>query len=123
MTNKELIINLIQQDMKHSQLILGLDDLGLEASDKHCLEMFDIIANLMHVPDGHIEDRWARVYLAYMSESRDIEIQHMTTPMKPYAISCYDDLCEVLSLESNGIRVEKQGHCKLRCICKCCCLA
>jgi hypothetical protein len=96
MSNKDLIINLIQQDLKHCQLILGLDDLGLEASDKHSLEMFDIIADLMQVPEGHIESDWARVYLAYMSESREVEIEHMTTPMRPYAISCYDDLCEVL---------------------------
>ena len=96
MSNKDLIINLIQQDLKHCQLILGLDDLGLEASEKHSLEMFDIIADLMQVPEGHIESNWARVYLAYMSESREVEIEHMTTPMRPYAISCYDDLCEVL---------------------------
>lgn len=96
MSNKDLIINLIQQDLKHCQLILGLDDLGLEASDKHSLEMFDIVADLMQVPEGHVESDWARVYLAYMSESREVEIEHMTTPMRPYAISCYDDLCEVL---------------------------
>ena len=52
MESKKLIIALIQQDLKHSQLILGLDDLGLEASDKHSLEMFDIVANLMQVPEG-----------------------------------------------------------------------
>ena len=96
MSNKDLIINLIQQDLKHCQLILGFDDLGLEASDKHSLEMFDIVADLMQVPEGHVESDWARVYLAYMSESREVEIEHMTTPMRPYAISCYDDLCEVL---------------------------
>ncbi len=96
MTNKELIIALIQQDLKHSQLILGLDDLGLSASDKHSLEMFDIVANLMQVPEGHVESDWARVYLTYMSDSREVEIDHSTAPMLPYATSCYDDLNEVL---------------------------
>lgn len=96
MINKELIIALIQQDLKHSQLILGLDDLGLSASDKHSLEIFDILANLMQVPEGHVESEWARVYLTYMSESREVEIDHTTTPMMPYAISCYDDLAEIL---------------------------
>ncbi len=96
MTNKELIIALIQQDLKHSQLILGLDDLGLSASDKHNLEMFDIVANLMQVPEGHIESDWARVYLTYMSDSREVEIDHSTAPMLPYAKSCYAALSEVL---------------------------
>jgi len=36
-------------------LILGLDELDLEASDKHRLELLDIVANLMQVPDGEIE--------------------------------------------------------------------
>ena len=97
MESKELIINLIQQDLKHSQLTLGLDDLGLEASDKHSLEMFDIVADLMQVPEGHLESKWANVYLSFMSECREVEIQHMTTPMKPYAVSCYDELCEILN--------------------------
>lgn len=100
MPNKELIISLIQQDLKHSQLILGLDDLGLAASDKHSLEMFDIIADLMQVPEGHLESEWARIYLSYMSECREVEIQHLTKPMQPYAISCYDDLCEILNSEN-----------------------
>ena len=58
MSDKELIINLIQQDLKHSQLVLGLDELGMEASDKHCLEILDIVANLMKVPEGNVEYDW-----------------------------------------------------------------
>jgi len=102
MSDKELIISLIQQDLKHCQLILGLDGLGLEASDKHSLEIFDIIADLMQVPEGQVESNWAGVYLSYMSECSEVEIQHMTTPMKPYAISCYDELCEVLNSDNVG---------------------
>ena len=52
MSNKELIVSLIQQDLKHSQLVLGLDELGMEASDKHCLDILDIVYNLMKVPGG-----------------------------------------------------------------------
>ncbi len=33
MTQKDLIISLLQQDLKHSQLVMGLDRLGLEASE------------------------------------------------------------------------------------------
>lgn len=96
MTEKDLIIALLQQDLKHSQFILGLDDLGLSASDKHSLELFDIIAHLMHVSEGEVESNWARVYLTYMSECREVEMEHTSAPMLPYAVSCHDDLVEVL---------------------------
>lgn len=96
MTQKDLIIALLCQDLKHSQFLLGLDDLGLSASDKHSLELFDIIAKLMHVPEGEAESNWARVYLTYMSESREVAIEHTSAPMLPFAVECFEDLREVL---------------------------
>lgn len=100
MSNKELIISLIQQDLKHSQLIVGLDRLGLEASERHCLQLLDIIAHLMQVPEGHKEFDWGRVYVTYMSECDGPDIDFTADSMRPYAVSCYDDLCEVLNSEN-----------------------
>ena len=97
MSNKELIISLIQQDLKHSQLILGLDELGLEASDKHCLEILDIVANLMQVPDGEVEYDWGRVYTTFMAESKRVGVHHTSETMRPFAEACYDGLIEVIS--------------------------
>lgn len=96
MTQKSLIIALLAQDLKHSQFLLGLDDLGLSASDKHSLEHFDIIAQLMRVPEGEAASNWARIYLTYMSESREVEIEHTTAPMLPFAVACYEDLTRAL---------------------------
>jgi hypothetical protein len=42
MKTKELVISLIQQDLKHTQLGAGLDNVGLEASDKHHLQILEI---------------------------------------------------------------------------------
>ena len=97
MTRKELIIKLIQQDLKHSQLIIGLDQLGLSASDRHCLELLDIVAELMKVPTGKLEFDWGRVYLTYMSECTGDEIASTCDSLRPYAHSCYNDLCGVLN--------------------------
>jgi len=72
MSQKELIISLIQQDLKHSQLILGLDELGMDASDKHSLEILDVVANLMQVPDGEIEYDSLRGCCAVVSPVRDL---------------------------------------------------
>ena len=97
MSNKELIIKLIQQDLKHCQLVVGLDYLGLEASNKHCLELLDIVADLMHVPEGAVEFDWGRVYITYMSECSGVQVESTSESLRPYAEYCYDDLCAVLS--------------------------
>lgn len=100
MSEKELIISLIQQDLKHSQLIVGLDRLGLEASERHCLQILDIVANLMRVPEGHTELDWGKIYITYMAECDGLEIEYTADSMRPFAESCYDDLCEILNSEN-----------------------
>ena len=97
MSEKELIISLIQQDLKHCQLIVGLDQLGLEASDKHGLELLDIVADLMHVPAGNAEFDWGRIYVTYMSECAGVEIESTSASLRPFAESCYEDWCGVLA--------------------------
>lgn len=97
MSNKELIISLIQQDLKHCQLIVGLDQLGLEASDKHGLELLDIVADLMHVPEGNAEFDWGRIYITYMAECSGVEIVSTSASLRPFAERCYEDLCGVLA--------------------------
>ena len=99
MSEKELIISLIQQDLKHCQLIVGLDELGLQASDKHCLGILDIVANLMRVPEGNVEFDWGRTYLTYMSDCTGVDVEYTSDSMRPYAETCYDDLVEVLNAE------------------------
>ena len=95
-SNKELIIKLIQEDLKHCQLVVGLDQLGLEASDNHCLELLDIVADLMQVPTGNLEFDWGRVYITYMSECTGLEVESTSASLRPYAEYCYNDLCEIL---------------------------
>ena len=96
MSQKELIISLIQQDLKHSQLILGLDELGLNASNKHSSEILDIVANLMKVPEGEKEYDWCRLYVTYMQNSKKVGVFHTSEAMRPFAEDCYEGLCDVL---------------------------
>ena len=102
MSNKELIISLIQQDLKHSQLVLGLDELGMDASDKHCLEILDIVANLMNVPAGDVEYDWCRLYVTYMQECKTVGVTHTTATMKPFAEACYNGLVEIVNSDNVG---------------------
>lgn len=52
MKNKDLIVSHIQQDLKHHQLVLGLDNIGLQAGEKHHLELLNVVYDLMEVPQS-----------------------------------------------------------------------
>ena len=100
MSNKELIISLIQEDLKHCQLIVGLDELGLQASDKHCLGILDIVANLMQVPKGNLQFDWGRTYITYMADCTGMDVEYTSASMRPYAEFCYDELIEIVNSDS-----------------------
>ena len=102
MSNKELIISLIQQDLKHSQLVIGLDNLGLGASDKYCLQLLDIIAKLMNVPEGNVEFDWGKKYVSLMSESVYFDIDHTSDDLRPYAELCFVELSKILGSASKS---------------------
>lgn len=108
MSEKDLIISLIQQDLKHSQLVLGLDELGMDASNKHCLEILDIVANLMKVPDGEIEYDWCRLYVTFMQECKTVGVTHTTATMKPFAEACYAGLVEIINSGNARLQNEYQ---------------
>jgi len=65
MTLDELITELILQDLKHNQLVVGLDRLNLDAGCYHYLGILDLIQKLMGVPDK-LMDEFAATYMDYM---------------------------------------------------------
>ena len=69
----------------------------MEASDKHCLDILDIVANLMKVPEGEIEYDYCRLYVTYMQECKTVGVTHTTETMKPFAEACYKGLAEIVS--------------------------
>lgn len=96
MNNKELIISLIHQDLQHSQLLYGLDNLGLDGSEVHFLEIMGIVAKLMNVPNGKINDNWGEMYTEFMKESVSFEITSKGEALKPFAKVCYVQLQSLL---------------------------
>ena len=62
-TLEELLIELILQDLKHNQLIFGLDRLNLDAGYCHFLGILDLIQSLMGVPDKLMDD-FTETYMA-----------------------------------------------------------
>lgn len=63
--NDELIRELIRQDLKHNQLVKGLDNLDLDAGHRHHLGIMDLVKRLMEVPE-HLENDFLDTYMGYM---------------------------------------------------------
>ncbi|NHE56389.1 hypothetical protein [Cyclobacterium plantarum] len=95
MTLDELIIELIIQDLKHNQLILGLDRLNLDAGYCHYLGIMDLIQRLMGVADDAM-DEFSATYMAAMHRSLEFPISRSEEELKPLAIECYKNLKEKL---------------------------
>lgn len=91
MRNKQLIIKLIQQDLKHCQLLYGLNRVGLNGEDKHQLQLFDIVYELMKVPQN-LEIDWGKTYQDYMKQALLLEIGSTDAHLKPLAELCYKHL-------------------------------
>lgn len=99
MSTKEIIVSLIQQDLKQTQFIISLDAIGLRASDEYFLNSMEIVSALMRVPEGEISNRWGGFYHNYVGSS--ITIGEVTTMqmLRPIAESCYRQLKGVLEYE------------------------
>ncbi|PCJ94926.1 MAG: hypothetical protein COA50_11125 [Flavobacteriaceae bacterium] len=100
MHNKDLIVQLIQQDLKHSQLTQGLQKLGLNDSGIHCLDLISIVASLMGIPKGKIQDHWAAIYGSFLDEAHKHPISNLAEELKPLAEKCYDMLFACTEIEN-----------------------
>ena len=87
--NKDLIIRLIRQDLKHNQLVVGLKELGFEDDGLHMLELHKIIADLMNIPEGKW-DELLDTYFDFLEQSTDHRIDHDGKALTPLAEACYE---------------------------------
>lgn len=96
--NEQLIIDLIQQDLKHCQLVYGLERLGLQGSTMHQLEILEIIYRLMHIPKEKKSDYLVETYAAFMSMATDVEVTPSGESLRPLAKDCYHRLKYLIEL-------------------------
>ena len=94
--NKELVISLIQQDLKHCQLVSGLEGLGFDSGGIHSLEILEIVSKLMDVPKGRVSDEWGQVYHDFMEQAVHYKIVHRSESLRSLAESCYSKLFNLL---------------------------
>lgn len=96
MKNKDLIISLIHQDLKHNQLISGLENLGLDGEEVHCLSVLEIVFKLMKIPEGEISDKWGELYSNFIEEAQNYSITSKGETLIPLAESCYLQLKDLV---------------------------
>lgn len=103
MHQNPLIIRLIQQDLKHTQFIIGLDKLGLQASETHHLELLDVIYDLMKVPES-AEIDWGKTYSSYMSKAFQYRPWSSPEEIESQAELCYLHLQAIVDVEKEWAR-------------------
>ena len=87
-TLEELLIELILQDLKHNQLIYGLDKLNLDAGYCHFLGILDLVQRLMEVPEERM-DWFADTYMDAMHRALDFPITRSGEELRALAMECY----------------------------------
>jgi len=87
-TNKDIIIKLLIQDMKHEQLINGMQQLGFE-SDMHGTDISTIVATLMGIAEDNISEDWMNVYLSFIRKAKEYTISDSGTTLLSLAETCY----------------------------------
>ncbi len=88
---REKIIALIAEDIKHNQLVNGLNAIGLIDNDKYTLDIVWIVADLMGMPKGKVPDGWVETYQQTM-----LTIPNNLTPKE--AQSRANNLYQALSI-------------------------
>ncbi len=100
MKNEQLIINLILQDLKHNQLLLGLEKIGLNVNDTHYLSILEVVFQLMKVPEQTLDDCGA-LYLNFMDQAIQYKMSDTVKQdtLKPLAEVCYRQLRGLIDME------------------------
>lgn len=97
MNNRELVVQLIQQDLKHSQLTETLRHMGLDDGGLYALDLITIVAQLMDVPPHQMDD-FAEVYGTFLDEAPQYPTTYLGEALLPVAEECY---LKLLGLNSN----------------------
>jgi lambda repressor-like predicted transcriptional regulator len=96
--NKNLIIQLLAEDMKHEQLIAALRKIGFE-SDIYGLKILEIVAGLMGIAEEEISWEWSERYVNFMNQVKDHKIKGNGKNLLALAEECYQFLKECAERE------------------------
>lgn len=87
-SNKELIIHLILQHMRHVQLISLLEKAGFDFEDK-LLDISTVVAGMMGIPKDEITDQWLDRYVDFLDMASAYAWDAKGDQLRPLAEICY----------------------------------
>lgn len=87
-----LIKELILADLRHSQLIFGLEALQLAPMDYHFLNLYQLIASWMGFRTDEELDGFMEIYQSYMYKSTSYPVSQHGLDLKTLAKECYEAL-------------------------------
>jgi hypothetical protein len=96
LSNKEIIIQLIEQDLKHNRLIWNLQKLGMNP-DLHALSIINVVEKLMglevsQMTDLETNDLWYNTYADFLRQSVNFSLTPLGEELRPFAEQCYKQL-------------------------------
>ena len=98
MKNKDLIIQLIKQDLKHQKLLSGLEQVGLEDNNYYDLEIISIVQELMQIKSDDLSDTFTDVYYSFMREVINVEVTELDDKVPAIASQCYEMLRSLVKI-------------------------
>lgn len=93
MHNKKVVIRLIQQDLKHSQLTEKLRHMGWDDGGLYSLDLMTLVAELLEVPQTKI-DQFAAIYGKYLDQAIEYPVTNLGEELLAVAEGCYWELLE-----------------------------
>lgn len=95
MLKDELIIRLIQQDFKHLQLILEMQQIGFEDDGFHLLNILDVIVDILEVDrKSPLIDDIFKIYYGFNKELLESPMSFESEELIPIATACFHKIKE-----------------------------
>lgn len=88
---RKVSVQIIQADLKHNQLIAGLEALGFTDKGLQHLSIHTILEKLMEVPP-EVYNNWAVVYFNFLERAQYYPLSPQGEALLPLAEDCYRQL-------------------------------
>lgn len=105
-------MQLLEQDLKHHQLTLGLQQLGLE-TEVHELNIYKMVTEQMGITEAEgVPDYWMELYMELMAEVQKEPLSYKVNALRALAEKSYEQLCACLRMDALKKRDNEMGICE-----------
>jgi hypothetical protein len=107
MNTKPIVLHLILQELKYTQLISGLRNIGFD-TQLHTISLLEVILLLMNAPKQpeavfpEVSDKLGGVYDSFVKKAEKYPVSYTGEELQPLAEQCYQALVAQVHLQSRG---------------------